>query len=136
MCLWITRLQLEILEVLWTTGPSTVAQVRSRLMSQRRLAYSTVATILSRMERKGLLYHEKSGRAYLYGAAVTQSQVQQAILSDLVDRLFDGKMSRAIGPMLEAHDVDSAELDEISAVVQRYREQRRARRNSQRKTGR
>ncbi len=133
MDLSITRLQLEILEVLWTHGPATVAQVRAQLKSRRRLAYSTVATILSRMERKGLLYHEKSGRAFVYGTAVTQAEVQQTILSELVLRLFGGKASRAIRPMLEAQDADSTELDEIAAALERYRAERRARRSRHRK---
>ncbi len=117
------ELQLQILQVLWEAGEAvSVADVQQALRGQR-LAYTTVATMLRKMEGRGLVVHQESGRRFLYSPNVTTDQVSQSVSRDLVDRLFSGNLADAVNHLLESRDVDAAELDELEELIRRHKRQ-------------
>lgn len=109
-------LQLRIMRVLWELGSATVADVQ-RGLSGTRLAYTTVATMLRKMEQRGLVRHVEEGRKFVYRAAVGMNEVSRSMASDLVDRLFDGSLSAAVTHLLEVREVSREELDCLEWLI-------------------
>lgn len=95
----------------------TVAELQEALDSQSPLAYSTVATVVSRMEKKGLVTHRDEDRVYYYRAAVTEDSAGQSMVGEFVDRIFGGKPSELVNHLLDSDQVDLKELQRIKALV-------------------
>ncbi len=112
--------QLAIMRVLWEHGEATVAQLQDWLQTDPPLAYSTVATVLSRMESKGLVKHRCEERVFYYQAAVTQEDAGQSMVDDMVNRIFDGSPSELVNHLLDSEQVDAAELQRIKKLVRDY----------------
>jgi BlaI family transcriptional regulator, penicillinase repressor len=110
-------LQLRIMRVLWESGAATVADVQERL-GRKRLAYTTVATMLRKMEERGLVDHLEEGRRFLYRAVVSMNEVTRSMAGDLVDRLFDGSLADAVSHLLESRDVSREELERLEQMIQ------------------
>lgn len=83
-------LELECLRALWTLGAANVAQVREALLGRRALAYTTVMTLLDRLTRKGVAQRKKTGRYFVYSAAVDREVLRRAAIVEFVDHYFDG----------------------------------------------
>jgi BlaI family penicillinase repressor len=110
-------LQLRIMRVLWSSGPTTVSEVQQRL-GRQRLAYTTVATMLRKLEDRGLVDHLEDGRKFLYRARVSMHAVTRSMTGDLVDRLFDGSLADAVSHLLESRDVSREELERLEQLIQ------------------
>ena len=110
-------LQLRIMRVLWQAAPASVALVQSRLGDG--LAYTTVATMLRKMEDRGLLRHEEIGRKFLYLPLVSMRDVTRSMADDLVDRLFAGSLSDAVSHLLETREVSREELGRLGQLIER-----------------
>ncbi|MEZ6037611.1 MAG: BlaI/MecI/CopY family transcriptional regulator [Planctomycetota bacterium] len=119
-------LQLAILRALWERGEAPVATVHEDL-SERGLALTTIATMLRKMEEKGLVSHREQGRQFLYRAEVDPELVQKNLVGDLVTRLFDGDPLALINHLLRAGEVELDELDDLRRAVANA-EQKRNRR--------
>src|SRR5687768_9409682 len=95
----LTELQLGILKVLWSRDGATVMDLHDALRSERRIAQSTVATLLARMAKKGLVARQADGRQYLYRALVDENQVRRSVVADfteLAGRLFEGDVATMV----------------------------------------
>ena len=110
-------LQLRIMRVLWDSGAATVSEVQRRL-GRPRLAYTTVATMLRKMEERGPVDHSEEGRKFLYRAVISMNEVTRSMAGDLVDRLFDGSLAEAVSHLLESRDVSRGELDRLEQMIQ------------------
>lgn len=110
-------LQLAILRVLWQEGEASVAQVHAALLESRGLALTTIATMLSKMEKRGLVTRRTEGRQYIYLPAVAEADVQGNLVSDLTDRLFGGSITALVNHLLETQDVRPEELAELKALI-------------------
>lgn len=119
------ELQLRIMQVLWTRRAASVSQVHAQLGGE--LAYTTVATMLRKMEERQLVDHREEGRRFVYRALLTPQQVSTPIASDLVDRVFDGSLSQAFQHLLETRDVAPDELARLEELLQEHRQSRRPR---------
>jgi len=106
-------LQLRILQVLWSQPEASVAEVNAALRPDRDLAYTTVATMLRKMEARGLVTHREDGRSFLYKAAVDAQQVGQGMTDHVVERLFEGSLAGAVSHLLRTREVSREELDEL-----------------------
>lgn len=113
-------LQLRIMQVLWRSGPLGVAEVRDRLQGDD-LAYTTVATMLRKMEDRGLVGHETADRRFIYHAAVEEHDVTRSMADDLVDRLFEGSLAQTVSHLLETRQVDADELTQLEALIREHR---------------
>jgi predicted transcriptional regulator len=130
----LTELQLAIMAVLWERGEATVLDVHDALRLERRIAQSTVSTLLSRMEEKGVVTHRAADRQYVYRAAVSRDAVRQSVVDQftgLADRLFSGDVAALVSQLLSARDARPEDLARAREIIERkereLREQRRAR---------
>ena len=86
----LSELQLALMRVLWSRGQASTAEVAEALRDQRRpLAHTTVATLLTRLEKRGLIASERDGRALVYRAAVSEPEVQRSMVSGLLSHLVE-----------------------------------------------
>lgn len=118
-------LQLRIMRVLWNFGPTSVAGVQEKL-GGARLAYTTVATMLRKMEDRGLVGHRRHQRRFIYQAAVSADDVTRSMADDLVDRLFEGSLADAVSHLLETRDIGQQELARLERLVQERKRERRS----------
>lgn len=108
----LTPLELKIMQVVWTHGPGTVAEIQGQL--QPPLAYTTVQTMLNILARKKKLRRELHGRAFLYRAAVTEDRALGQALRDLVDRMFGGSSEDLVISLVKSRQLDAQKLAELS----------------------
>src|SRR5436190_23102062 len=93
-------LQLQIMKVLWAKGEATVVDVYETLAEERELAYTTIATMLRKMEGRGLLKHQLDGRSFVYRAAIGAEAVTRGMADHLLDRLFEGSLPDLVHHLL------------------------------------
>jgi len=110
-------LQLRILEVLWKQEEAPVAAVHEALGGSAEFAYTTIATMLRKMEDRRLVRHRTEGRSFIYRAAVAADEVSRGVADHLVDRLFAGSLADAVSQLLSSREVSRAELDEIAQLI-------------------
>jgi len=113
-------LQLKIMRVLWQIAPASVAEVQEKLDGDP-LAYTTVATMLRKMEDRHLVRHCEQQRKFIYEAAVSDADVTQSMADDLVDRLFEGNMAAAVSHLLQTHEVSPDELARLEQLIRQRR---------------
>ena len=111
------RLELQIMNVVWDRGKATVHDVKNAL-SRRKPAYSTILTMMRKLEAKGYLKHEVDGRTYVYRPLISQQAVRQGVLGDLVERLFEGSTSLLLTSLVEQNRISENELREIQKLIE------------------
>jgi BlaI family transcriptional regulator, penicillinase repressor len=116
-------LQLRIMRVLWDLETASVSKVHEALGGG--LAYTTVATMLRKMEDRELVGHEEHDRRFIYRAAVSSDEVVQSMADNLVDRLFEGSLTDAIHHLLETREISHKELAQLERLIQERRKQKK-----------
>jgi predicted transcriptional regulator len=118
----VTDVQLELMRVLWERGEATTVDVIESLSRTRRLAPTTVATMLSRLEKKELVTHRVDGRTYVYRALVEEGEVQQSLLGRLKGA-FAGDLTAVMAQLLRDDEIDAGDLVKVRKMIeQRERE--------------
>lgn len=110
-----TDRELDIMAVLWSRGPSTVADVRGHLRD--RLAYTTVLTILRTLEEKGHVGHEEEGRAYRYHALVEQDDARESAVDRLTRKLFSGSAELLMTRLVANEELSEDALQRIRELL-------------------
>ncbi len=113
------KLQLAIMRVLWTDTESTVAEVHRALEPSHGLAPTTIATMLKKMEAKGVVAHRNEGRRFIYRPTVSEDAVMRSMVADLKERLFGGSAAALVSHLLQAHEVDDDELAALRTEIER-----------------
>ena len=113
----LTDLQLAIVRILWERGECTVLEVQEALVPERQLAQTTVATLLSRLEKRGVVAHRSEGRLFIYRAAVTEGQVRRTMVAELTELLFEGRPAALISHLLDNKDIRAGDLDEVKRLI-------------------
>ena len=113
----LSELQLAILRVLWEQKEATVSEVHAALQD-RGLAMTTVATLLSRLEKAGVLAHRSQGRQFIYRPMVSEPEVRRSMLSDITEMLFSGDVTAMVSQLLSARDVGADELARVKALIE------------------
>ena len=113
------ELQHAIMQVLWTRGEATVAEVHEALFDKRGLAPTTIATMLRKMEDKGVVAHRVEDRHFVYRATVSEDAVRSTMVSELLDRLFAGDPAALVSHLVADHDIDEAEVERLRALLDR-----------------
>jgi BlaI family penicillinase repressor len=108
----LTPLELEIMQVLWEAGPSTVSEVQPKLRAQ--LAYTTVQTMLNVLLRKRKVARVQEGRAFRYRPAVSRERATGSALSDLVRRMFGGSSEALLMAMVDTRQITAEELARVA----------------------
>lgn len=116
-----TELELEILKVIWRDGASTVRQVREALEPARKLAHTSVITIMNIMTEKGYLSRETEANVHTYSPRVTEKAVRKNMLGDVVRRVFDGSPVAVMLNLLESSKLKDDELAELRGRLEELR---------------
>ena len=110
-----TDAELGILRVLWSRGPSTVRQIAE--VMDRTAGYTTILKLLQIMTEKRLVVRDESARTHIYEAAHTEDQTQRHLVTDLLQRAFDGSAAKLVLQALAATKASPEELDEIRKLI-------------------
>jgi len=108
----LTKLELELMQVIWRLGSGSVSAVQAAL--DRPLAYTTVQTMLNILERKGKLRRQLEGCAYVYSARVTEAKALGQGVRDLIDRMFGGSSEELVMSLLKNRQIDAKKLAELT----------------------
>ena len=111
-------LQLAIMRVLWHRGEGTVAEVHEALEPERGLALTTIATMLAKLEKKGVVDHRAEGRRFVYRPTVDEGQVRRSMVSELTSQLFRGDVTALVNHLLSEHEIDPGELAQVRALIE------------------
>jgi predicted transcriptional regulator len=122
------ELQHAIMQVLWTRGEATVAEVHEALFDERGLAPTTIATMLRKMEDKGVVAHRVEDRHFVYLATVTEDSVRSSMVGELLDRLFAGDPAALVSHLVADHDIDEAEIERLRTLLERAEARKEERR--------
>ena len=112
-------LQLAIMRVLWSRGEATVADVHRALLDERGLAPTTIATMLVKMEKKGIVDHRSEGRRFVYRPSVSENEVRRGMVGKLTESLFAGDTASLVAHLLTEHETDAEELAELKRWIER-----------------
>ncbi|HZY71550.1 MAG TPA: BlaI/MecI/CopY family transcriptional regulator [Edaphobacter sp.] len=108
----LTKLELQIMQVIWRRGTSNVSEVQEGL--EQQLAYTTVQTMLNILHRKGKLRRKLRGRAYEYSATVSEAKALSHALRDVVDRMFGGSSEELVMSLIKSKQLDAKKIAELS----------------------
>src|ERR1700704_1150115 len=117
----LTPLELEIMHVLWETGPANVQTVQQKLT--RELAYTTVQTMLNILHRKGKAKRTLKDRAYFYKPAVSRTQVVSQTVNDVVNRLFGGSAESLVLSLVETKHLKPENIARLNKLLEEFREE-------------
>ncbi|MCH7545603.1 MAG: BlaI/MecI/CopY family transcriptional regulator [Planctomycetes bacterium] len=112
-------LQFAIMKILWEKGQGTVNNVHQSLLSERGLAPTTIATMLKKMEEKGVVAHDVEGRQFIYRPIVQEEDVTRTMVGELVDRLYGGDALAMVSHLLTERDFDEKELAQLKDMIKR-----------------
>jgi predicted transcriptional regulator len=113
----LTDLQIAILRLLWDRGEATVVDIWESLYPERGLAQTTIATVLIRLERRGVVARRAQARQYLYRARVTEEDVQHSMVGELTERLFDGDVTALVRHLLTAQEMKPGDLARVRHMI-------------------
>ena len=114
----LSDLQLAIMRVLWDSGEASAAQVQQALDRTRRLAITTVSTLLVRLEKKGVISHRSEGRTFIYRPRVSELEMRRRTISSVIRNLFRGNPSEVVGQILSERDVSAGDLARMKKLIQ------------------
>jgi BlaI family transcriptional regulator, penicillinase repressor len=112
--------ELAILRTLWSEGASSVREVHELLGGDERTRYTTTLKLMQRMAEKGLVRRDASQRSHVYTAAVEEEEVERALVSSFVNRMFEGSVQKLVLHALETGDVSDEGLVEIKRQLKRW----------------
>jgi predicted transcriptional regulator len=113
----LTDQELEIMKIIWTRGTATVRDVYEELLTRRKIAYTTVMTMMGILEQKGHLKKSADERAYVYTPAQPQREVVGNMVHDFLKRVFNGSAKPLLVHLVEDKSLSSEELDEIRKLL-------------------
>ncbi len=111
------ELQHAIMQVLWDRYEATVAEVHQALYDERGLAPTTIATMLRKMEDKGVVAHRVEGRQFVYRSMITESAVRSSMVGELLDRLFAGDPAALVSHLVADREIDSEEIERLRTLL-------------------
>ena len=119
----LTEHELEIMHVVWQHPSVTVRDVYEELLQQRKIAYTTVMTMMGILERKGYLQKKRGDKAHLYRPSHPKSRVLRSLVNDFVTRVFNGSAKPLLVHLLENEKLSEEELEEIAGLMRERRKQ-------------
>ena len=117
----LTDQELEIMKVVWKLGTATVREVYEDLLQNRKIAYTTVQTMMGVLENKGRLKKATADKAHVYRSAQPQSEVVGGMVGDFVKRVFNGSAKPLLVHLVESKRISQAHLDEINELLKAQR---------------
>ena len=131
----LTPLQLDLMRVLWTRKEASVQEVHAALAQDRGLAPTTIATLLRRLEKRGLVAHRTEGRQFLFRARVGEDEARGAMVAELAERLFGGDPAQLVHHLLSKNQLRAGDLARVRKLIDEH-EQIRAKQGRSRRAAR
>lgn len=116
-----TNAELDILQVLWRSGPATVNAIQSEIQKTRPIGYTTVLKFLQIMLEKGLVTRDESRRSHVYAAKEREQVMKRSLVADLAQRAFGGSTHKLVMQALSEESLSEAEREEIEALLKQMR---------------
>jgi BlaI family penicillinase repressor len=113
----LTPQELEIMKVVWQRGDATVRDVYESLLERRKIAYTSVMTMMQILVRKGHLKKRRAERAYVYRPSKPETAVLRSMVGEFVDRVFDGSAQPLLVHLLKDRRLTEEELDEVARLI-------------------
>ena len=120
----LSELQLALMRILWR-GEASVADVAAEMAVSRGLAHTTVATLLTRLGKRGVVAARRDGRQLVYRALVSEPQVQRSMVGDLIQTLFRGDPQALLAHLVSENEVAAGDLARVQALLAQTPEKRR-----------
>lgn len=114
----LTEQELEIMKIVWERGNVTVRDVYEAILRRRKVAYTTVMTMMKILEVKGYLKKRVAERAYVYQAARSKSLVIKAMVQDFVNRVFNGSAEPLLVQLVKDQRLSREDLEKITRAIQ------------------
>ena len=115
-----TEAELEILQVLWNRGPSTVRQINRAINGIRKTGYTTTLKLMQIMLGKGLLQRDESQRPQVYEATLSKDKAERRLVGDLLERVFEGSASQFVQQVLAAKNASPEEMSAIRRILRNF----------------
>ncbi len=115
----LTGQELEIMKIVWRLGPASVRQVHEAMAERRKIAYTTVMTLMTILQRKGHLKRKLAGRAYVYQPTRQKRQVMRGMVREFLDRAFNGSAEPLLLHLVEDEQLSAEDLEEIARTMRR-----------------
>jgi BlaI family penicillinase repressor len=131
----LTPLQLDLMRVLWTRKEASVQEVHAALAQDRGLAPTTIATLLRRLEKRGLVAHRTEGRQFLFRARVGEEEARGAMVAELAERLFGGDPAQLVHHLLSKNQLRAGDLARVRKLIDEH-EQAHAKQGRSRRAAR
>jgi BlaI family penicillinase repressor len=113
----LTALQLDVLKVLWERREATVVEIQQAVSVTRPLAQTTIATLLSRLEKRGLVAYRTEGRQYVYRAVLQEREARRHAVAEVTKGLFAGDVTAMVSQLLSAHELRPGDLARVRALI-------------------
>ncbi len=113
----LTPLELELMKIVWHQGQVTVRDVYETLLARRRIAYTTVMTMMRVLERKGYVRAQRENRAYLYRPTRPERQVLRSMVREFVDRVFNGSAHPLLVHLVEDRKLSPEQVEELERLI-------------------
>ncbi len=110
-------LQLKILQLLWEHPDASVREVHAGLGGESKYAYTTIATMLKKMEARKLVRHRMEDRKFVYSPLVKEEVVARNMTSHLLERVFEGRLADMVTHLLQTREISRCELDELEKII-------------------
>jgi predicted transcriptional regulator len=114
----LTAPQLAIMRVLWERSEATVVEIHQALSAARPLAATTIATLLSRLDKRGLVTYRTEGRQYVYRAVLQEQDAQQHALVEVTKGLFAGDVPTMVSRLLSSHELRPGDLARVRQLIE------------------
>jgi len=109
----LSELQIAVVRVLWRNGETSVTDIAKVLGDERGLKHTTVATLLTRLEKRGVVEQRREGRQLIYRALVSEPQVRRSMVADLVGSLFGGDSRELVAHLVRESDLAPGDLENL-----------------------
>jgi len=109
--------EMELLQLVWEAGPSSVSEIHERVLLERKVAYTTVMSQLRKLADKGFLEFEKEGNAYIYCAARRPQEVRHSVLSSILDKVFKGSALELVESLVKNESLTSDDYAELRRLI-------------------
>lgn len=115
--------EMEILHHVWELGEATVAEVQEKILEKRKIAYTTVMTIMKNLNDKGFLKYRKQGVTYVYSAAIEPEDVQFSLIDNLIHKVFKGSPSALVQTLVKGENLNEQDIDAIKKLIDKMEDE-------------
>ena len=119
----ISDAEFEVMDVIWKYAPISTNEITDRLAKTKDWSPKTIYTMLSRLEKKGVIVHEKEGRVFVYSALIQKDAYLKAERSAFINRFFDGALNQMVVSYLNENDLKKNDIDTLQAILDKKRKQ-------------